>query len=161
MFYSKTSVEDFKRQTLSSPEFWPHFLDNAENSKGVTRKQTRGMSYRNLRHQDSFKNSPSLIPLASSGRFNNMNLGAQGRKNSLKPAMFVVTKEASENVHTNGDLLNFNEPILDMRDSYNKNRFESREFNNGLGNRNMQMINERSSNDEENTDRNGRFKKKY
>lgn len=76
--------------------------------------------------------------------------------------MFVVTKEASENVYTNGDLLTFNEPIIDMKDSYNKNRFESREMNNNImGNRNMQMINEKNSIDEETTDRNGKFKKKY
>ncbi len=80
----------------------------------------------------------------------------------MKPAMFVVTKEASENVYTNGDLLTFNEPIIDMRDSYNKNRFESREMNNNImGNRNMQMIKEKNSIDEETTDRNGKFKKKY
>ena len=75
--------------------------------------------------------------------------------------MFVVTKEASENVYTNGDLLTFNEPIIDMKESYNKNRFETREMNNLMGNKNMQMINEKNSIEEEATDRNGRFKKKY
>ncbi len=56
LFYSKTSVEDFHRQTISNPEFWPHIIDlarfTAEPKNELRVRKSREMSLKNYLHRE-------------------------------------------------------------------------------------------------------------
>jgi hypothetical protein len=53
LFYAKTSVDYFVRQTLSAPQLWPHIVEFQENlmkSKSIQRKQSSTGFRENLRY---------------------------------------------------------------------------------------------------------------
>jgi hypothetical protein len=60
LFYSKTSVEDFHRQTISNPEFWPHIIEVAqfttEPKNEVRVRKSREMSLKNYLHREVVQN---------------------------------------------------------------------------------------------------------
>ncbi|KAL4432979.1 hypothetical protein ABPG74_005352 [Tetrahymena malaccensis] len=67
LFYSKTSVDKFQRQTISRPEFWPHFINNNnsfnnQNSLNEgTQNQKKSVSALSIQKQDSRVNQQNIL----------------------------------------------------------------------------------------------------
>ncbi|EAR96715.2 ubiquitin carboxy-terminal hydrolase (macronuclear) [Tetrahymena thermophila SB210] len=67
LFYSKTSVDKFQRQTISRPEFWPHFINNSnsiinQNSlNDGTQNQKKSVSALSIQKQDSRVNQQNIL----------------------------------------------------------------------------------------------------
>ncbi|KAL4476620.1 hypothetical protein ABPG72_000779 [Tetrahymena utriculariae] len=67
LFYSKTSVDKFQRQTISRPEFWPHFINNNNSIinqnflSEVTQNQKKSMSALSIQKQDSRANQQNIL----------------------------------------------------------------------------------------------------
>eukprot|EP01016_Furgasonia_blochmanni_P016092 TRINITY_DN1912_c0_g1_i1.p1 TRINITY_DN1912_c0_g1~~TRINITY_DN1912_c0_g1_i1.p1 ORF type:complete len:709 (+),score=58.16 TRINITY_DN1912_c0_g1_i1:49-2175(+) len=99
LFYSKTSVDDFKRQTISSPEFWPHVL----------RKQSKVGKPDSAKDRDDFRSMGSSMERKE--------LRVNGNYSSLQKSQRTQRSKADndEVLHSASNITNQN--LLDSMDT--------------------------------------------